>query len=238
MYGKDLSYFGCVTDIGLRLLAEELSMLLFPGSNSVGRYVTKELGKRFAKEGALDDPQDIYYLLPEEIDPRILPKYSAKKLTAARRRERAEFLSREPELYIGDASKVAEVLAIHPMIRSCVAPLPRVRPELEADLYGTVSTPGIVEGEVSVIMSEDDFTKFKPGNILVAVEASSAFMPVFNIASAVITDTGGILSHSAQLGREYGLPVISGCIEATKKLKTGMKVRVDGDVGTVYILEK
>ena len=124
------------------------------------------------------------------------------------------------------------------MIRSCVAPLPRVRPELGADLYGTTSTPGIVEAEVNVIVNEDEFTKFKPGNIIVTIEASSAFMPLFNMASAVITDAGGILSHAALLGREYGLPVVAGCIEATKKLKTGMKVKVDGDVGTVYILEK
>ena len=61
---------------------------------------------------------------------------------------------------------------------------------------------------------------------------------LFNTAKAVVTDVGGILSHAAVMAREYGLPVISGTVEGTKKLKTGMKVRVDGDAGVVYILDK
>ena len=124
------------------------------------------------------------------------------------------------------------------MLRSTIAPNPRVRPELNADLYGTVSTPGIVEGVVSLIETEDDFDKFVPGHILVTIETSSAWTPLFNMAKAVITDVGGVLSHSAIVGREYGLPVISGCVEGTKKLQTGMKIRVDGDEGVVYILDK
>ena len=76
-----------------------------------------------------------------------------------------------------------------------------------------------------MLLSEDDFDKFVPGSILVTIETSSVWTPLFSIAKAVVTDVGGILSHSAILGREYGLPVISGCVEGTKKLKTGMKVR-------------
>jgi len=91
---------------------------------------------------------------------------------------------------------------------------------------------------VNVLLSEEDFDKFEPGSILVTVETSSVWTPLFNVAKAVVTDVGGILSHSAILGREYGLPVISGCVEGTKKLKSGMKVKVDGDMGVVYILEK
>ena len=204
----------------------------------LARYVTKEIGKRFAKAGAIDDPQDLYYLLPEEIEPRIMAKYSAKKLVAARKKEHAEFRKLEPEPFIGAPEKFGEVIANSPLLRGTIAPFPRVRPELKADLYGTVSTPGVVEGVANIIMTENDFDKFVPGSILVTIETSSAWTPLFNIAKAVVTDVGGVLSHAAIIGREYGLPVISGCIEGTKKLKTGMRVKVDGDAGVVYILDK
>ena len=206
--------------------------------NALARRVTKEIGKRFAAQRIIDDPQDVYFLLPEEISARILGRFPAQDLVAKRKVEHARFRREEPDLFIGDITKLGEVIASSPMLRSTQQPHPRVRPELNADLYGTVSTPGQVEGVVKVLRSEEDFDKFEPGDILVTIETSSVWTPLFNIAAAVVTDVGGILSHSAILGREYGLPVISGCVEGTKKLKTGMRVRVDGDAGAVYILEQ
>ncbi|MFH0915407.1 MAG: PEP-utilizing enzyme [bacterium] len=205
--------------------------------NALARRVTKEIGKRFAAQDIIDDPQDVYFLLPEEISVRILGRFPAKDLVAKRKEEHARFRRAEPDLFIGDITKLGEVIASSPMLRSTQQPHPRVRPELKADLYGTVSTPGVVEGVVKVLLSEEDFDKFEPGCILVTIETSSVWTPLFNIAKAIVTDVGGILSHSAILGREYGLPVISGCVEGTKKLKTGMRVKVDGDAGVVYILE-
>jgi phosphohistidine swiveling domain-containing protein len=205
---------------------------------AIARIVTKEIGKRFAERGAIDAPEDVYFLLPEEIQPRIFSCYSAKKIVAERKKQHKAFRSAEPEPFIGDPSTLPEVIGVDPLLRSSVAPNPRVRPELGADLYGTVSTPGVVEGSVNLLMSEDEMHQFVPGSILVTVETSSLWTPLFNMAKAVITDVGGILSHSAIVGREYGLPVISGTVEGTKKLKTGMRVKVDGDAGVVYILDK
>ncbi len=207
-------------------------------SNALARYVTKEIGKRFAKAGIIDDLQDIYYMLPEEIDVRIIAKYSAKKLVEERKKQHAEFRKAQPDDFIGDVTKVVEMIVNSPMARTTIVAPPRVRPELNADLYGAVSTPGVAEGIVSIILTEEDFAKFELGNILVTIETSVAWTPLFSIAKAVVTDRGGILSHAAIVGREYGLPVISGTMEGTKKLKTGMRVKVDGDVGAVYILDK
>jgi phosphoenolpyruvate synthase/pyruvate phosphate dikinase len=66
---------------------------------------------------------------------------------------------------------------------------------------------------------------------------NTAWTPLFSFAKAIVVDVGGVLSHSAVLGREYGIPVLAGCEQATKKLKDGMRVRVDGDLGAVWILE-
>jgi pyruvate,water dikinase len=87
-------------------------------------------------------------------------------------------------------------------------------------------------------MSQTEIPEFKAGEILVTTESASAWTPLFGIAKAVITDMGGYLSHAAIVGREFGLPVIAGTMEATKKIKTGMRLRVDGDLGVVYILDK
>jgi phosphohistidine swiveling domain-containing protein len=195
------------------------------------------LARRVTKENILDHPQDVYFLLPEEISVRILGRFPAQELVAKRKQEHARFRKAEPDLFIGDITKLGEVIGSSPMLRSTQQPHPRVRPELNADLYGTVSTPGVAEGVAKVLRSEEDFDKFEPGDILVTIETSSVWTPLFNVAKAVVTDVGGILSHSAILGREYGLPVISGCVEGTKKLKTGMRVKVDGDAGVVYILD-
>ncbi len=206
--------------------------------NALARKVTKEVAKRFVAQGIIDEPDDIYYMLPDEISFRILGRYPAHELVAIRKKQHAEFRAAEPEMFIGDPTAIPWALASSPMLRATVASLPRVRPELGADLYATVSTPGVAEGEVCVLRDATDFEKFRPGAILVANLTNTAWTPLFSFAKAIVVDVGGVLSHSAVLGREYGIPVLAGCEQATKKLKDGMKVKVDGDLGCVWILEE
>ena len=208
-------------------------------ANALARKVTKEVAKRFVAQGIIDDPDDLYYMLPDEISLRILGRYPAHELVAIRRKQHAEFRAQEPEPpYIGDPTAIPWALASSPLLRSTVASYPRVRPELGADVYATVSTPGVAEGVVAVLHGVEDFDKFPPGAVLVATQAATAWTPIFSIAKAVVVDIGGVLSHSAILGREYGIPVLAGCEQATKKLKDGMRVKVDGDLGAVWILEE
>ena len=205
--------------------------------NALARKVTKEVAKRFVAQCIIDEPDDIYYMLPDEISFRILGRYPAHELVAIRKKQHAQFRSDEPEMFIGDPTAIPWALASSPMLRATVASLPRVRPELGADLYATVSTPGVAEGEVCVLRDATDFEKFRPGAILVANLTNTAWTPLFSFAKAIVVDVGGVLSHSAVLGREYGIPVLAGCEQATKKLKDGMRVKVDGDLGAVWILE-
>ncbi|RLB04645.1 MAG: hypothetical protein DRG83_04405 [Deltaproteobacteria bacterium] len=206
--------------------------------NAIMRHITYEMGRRMARRGVLDEPTDIYYLLPEEITWRFWCGVSGKDLVRARKEIVKEWKKPTEEFVIGDISKLSEMVTRDPVMRWSVVPVPVVQEELRADLYGTCSAPGVVEGEVCVIPSEKEFDRFVPGSILVAPITTSSWTPLFNSAKAVITDGGGALSHAMIVGREYGIPVVSGTNEATKKLKTGMKVKVDGDVGAVWILEK
>ena len=206
--------------------------------NALARKVTKEVAERFVAQGVIDDPDDIYYMLPDEISFRILGRYPAHELVTIRKKQHAEFRAAEPDPYIGDPTAIPWALASSPMLRATVASFPRVRPELGADLYATVSTPGVAEGEVCVLRDATDFDKFRPGAILVANLTTTAWTPLFSFAKAIVVDVGGVLSHSAVLGREYGIPVLAGCEQATKKLKDGMRIKVDGDLGAVWILEE
>ena len=207
-------------------------------SNALGRKVTVEVAKRFVAQGIIDQPDDIYYMFPDEISLRILGRYSAQELVAIRKKQHADFRAHEPAAFIGDPAAIPWALACSPVLQATAVSYPRVRPELNADVYATVSTPGVVEGEVCVLRSVEEFDKFRPGAILVANQAATAWTPIFNVAEAVVVNIGGVLSHTAILGREYGIPVLAGCQNATKKLKDGMKVKVDGNLGAAWILEE
>ena len=87
-------------------------------------------------------------------------------------------------------------------------------------------------------MTERELGTVQPGEILVAPGTSVPWTPIFSIISAVVTDAGGSLAHAGIVAREYRIPAVVGTMEATKKIKTGDRIRVDGDMNAVYILEK
>lgn len=206
--------------------------------NALGRLVTKEIGKRFTEAGLLDDPRDVCFLTPEEIAIRVILRFDAHDTVKTRKQQHEEFRKVEPPPFFGDPEAIPETFAKDPALSLAVVPIPRVRPELKADLYGTTAAPGVAEGIAHVLTSEKQFSEFKAGEILVTMETSAAWTLLFGLAKAIITDVGGAASHAALLGREYGLPVVSGTVEGTKKIKTGMRVKADGDLGVVYILSK
>jgi phosphoenolpyruvate synthase/pyruvate phosphate dikinase len=122
-------------------------------------------------------------------------------------------------------------------LKVVVGSMPQVRPELKADLYGTCGSPGVAEGPARVIMNEDELHLVQEGDILVAVSTSPSWTPVFSMIQGVVVDRGASLSHAAIVGREYGIPVVMNVFEGTAKIKSGQKIKVDANLGTVYILE-
>jgi len=103
---------------------------------------------------------------------------------------------------------------------------------------GSPGSAGKVEGFVRVIENPLDGESLQTGEILVAVQTDIAWTLLFPRAAAVITDVGASLSHAAIVARELGIPAVVGCGNATMRLNTGDKVRVDGSTGVVEILER
>jgi pyruvate,water dikinase len=84
-------------------------------------------------------------------------------------------------------------------------------------------------------MNESQLGDLQPGEILVAPATSAQWTPVFEIIKGLVTDGGGALSHAVIVAREYGIPAVTGCQTATSTIKTGDRVKVDGDLGIVCI---
>ena len=88
-----------------------------------------------------------------------------------------------------------------------------------------------------VVHSLADAAALRPREVLVAETTAPPWTPLFAVAAAVVTDTGGILSHSAVVAREYGIPAVVGARDATRAIPDGALVEVDGDAGTVRVVE-
>jgi len=117
------------------------------------------------------------------------------------------------------------------------APISPAAPNTDGVVKGHPGSAGRVEGVVRRIDSPDEGDQLQPGEILVARTTNVGWTPLFPRAAAVVTDIGGSLSHAAIVARELGIPAVVGCGNATMRLKTGDRVRVDGGQGIVEILE-
>ena len=97
------------------------------------------------------------------------------------------------------------------------------------------SDRGVVTGRARVLRDLADGDQLQSGEVLVCVTTAPPWTPLFAIAGAVVTDTGGVLSHSAICAREYGVPCVVGTQVATRVIPDGATVTVDGAAGIVRV---
>ena len=103
-------------------------------------------------------------------------------------------------------------------------------------LRGLAASRGVYEGVARCISGPTEFDRIVKGDVLVTVSTSEAFNILLPLLGAIVTDSGGLLSHSAIVAREYGIPGVVGTREATERIADGTRVRVDGDAGEVTVL--
>ena len=106
----------------------------------------------------------------------------------------------------------------------------------ENDLVGEAVSPGLIEGRVQVIFDPHQ-AHLEPGAILVCPSTDPGWTPLFLTAGGLVMEIGGLMTHGSIVAREYGLPAVVGVHQATTRLQTGQRVRVDGHHGRVTILE-
>ncbi|HEU5362788.1 MAG TPA: PEP-utilizing enzyme [Gaiellaceae bacterium] len=106
----------------------------------------------------------------------------------------------------------------------------------EALLRGLAASPGVYEGPARLVSGPHDFHRILQGDVLVTTSTSEAFNILLPLLGAIVTDSGGLLSHSAIVAREYGIPGVVGTREGTERIADGARVRVDGGAGEVTVL--
>jgi pyruvate,water dikinase len=111
-------------------------------------------------------------------------------------------------------------------------------PDEPGVLRGNPGSPGVVRGRARVIRSLPEAAELRQGEVLVAETTAPPWTPLFATAAAVVTDTGGILSHSAVVAREYRIPAVVGTGAASATIKNGQELEVDGDRGIVSVLSE
>jgi phosphohistidine swiveling domain-containing protein len=205
------------------------------------------IGRRLAQSRTIDKPDDVFFVNPDEIGRAIVvpEHHDLRFITKRRRAEWEEAKKMSPPPVITDRGSMEEAVGrdLLPtkdaiLVKLIIGELPTVKPELKADLYGLRASKGIAEGTARVVMYYGELEAVKAGEILVCPTTNPAWIPVFSLIKGIVTDGGGLLSHAAIVARDYGIPAVVNTREATTKIKTGQKIRVDANEGAVFILDK
>lgn len=229
-------------------LAEEHGYWIDYRASYQVRRLLLAIGRQLQEAGALSDIDDIFYLHLDELEALLSPSpaqplgqavYSAQ--IAERRAEADRFAHVRPPEFLGTQpsglpSELGHRDPITEMFRKIDGD---VSASVEDDrlIEGTAGSPGMVEGPVCVLYDLAEAGKVRPGDILVADTTAPPWTPLFATVGGLVTNSGGILSHSAVVAREYGIPAVVGAGAATSRLTDGQRVEVDGNRGTVRILD-
>ena len=202
------------------------------------RRLALELGQRLVAVGTLTSPDDVFYLEWAELEEACSARHAGGvrpdlKQRAEQRRELREARKRRHPPGI---IPVGSLWKIGPFDLSVFETQKRNADDAET-LSGFAVSPGKVTGVATVIHSPADFHEMKPDTILVCPTTTPAWTPLFAQARGLVTDIGGILAHGSIIAREYGIPAVLGTGNVTRRIVSGQRITVDGDAGTVTILE-
>jgi phosphohistidine swiveling domain-containing protein len=197
------------------------------------RRMLLALGRRLVAPGSIVKPDDDFWLHHQEIrdwiaDPQSVPRLAAE---VERRKEiwRGQRRATPPQLLPKNA-------AWHRLFDSM---MPAASEEQTgAVIKGMGASGGQVTAAARVLGGPTEFGQMQSGEVLVASITTPAWTSLFAMASGVVTDIGGPLSHSSIVAREYGIPAVLGTAVATRRIHSGERIRVDGDAGTVTLLEQ
>ena len=181
-----------------------------------------ELGHRWATAGLLREPDEIFLLRWEQIEAALEGRSGPEEIRQAIERYlrlRTAYRNFEPPGVIGRGARIA-------------TPEPTGGRRLE----GIPCSSGRASGPVRVVRSLEEARALREGEILVAPYTNPGWTPLFNLTAGLVIEAGGLLSHGAVVAREYGIPTVVGVEGATRLLRTGQVVTVDGTAGAVKVI--
>lgn len=234
---------------------EDYAPMTFSEQLGLIRRVALEMGRRLAESSLIDDADDVFFLEVEEAGAALAarPDATAPDCRALVRRRQAERAWVEahpgPDTY-GESRPLPGLDQLPSEARFVTEALTwlfersghyveSARPQSPSArrVTGISASAGTYSGPARVLMSEADFEKLQPGDVLVCPITSPAWSVLFPNVRALVTDAGSVLSHSAIIAREFAIPAVVATANATSLLRDGQRVTVNGTDGSIEVLE-
>jgi pyruvate,water dikinase len=204
------------------------------------RRMLQEVGRRLVEAGGINERDDVFWLVEDE---------AARAAEALGQQEPVENMSdrvQERKALWRARKRVTPPVSL-PLPPGWLRKMLPAQFGVEADeapedgpalIKGIACSAGRVTAPARVLYGPEDFDQMAPGEVLVAAITTPAWTPLFALAAGIVTDVGGPLSHGSIVAREYGIPAVLGTGVATRRIHSGQTIAVDGDEGTVKILEE
>ena len=195
------------------------------------RVPLRELGRRFVERQVFDEIEDFGLVLNEEMEEVFGPTPEGlTERVRERRSTHSQLAEREPEFVFADSPSDPSSWPKRDDVE--------VEPLAAGDsIQGLPGCPGVSEGVARVVLDSSDPTALGPGDVLVAPSTDPSWTPLFVPAGGVVVDVGAALSHAIIVSRELGIPCVVSATNATRRIRHGARVRVDGNTGVVTVLD-
>lgn len=212
-----------------------------------------ELGEWLLRHGVIDEPTDIWYFKKSELDEAVFDVCLAwgtgaaikaslwKKMVEKRKRMWERLCEYTPPPCLVNSPRQStdpSAVMLWGITEEMLTEWEKAAEEKRDILKGVAASIGIAEGSAIVIHKFSESDKVKSGDILVTPVTAPAWSPVVARCKAVVLDSGGTMCHAAIIAREEGVPSVVGTRYATRWIKTGDIIRVDGNTGIVQILSR
>ena len=204
-------------------------------------------GRRLTGRGRLHDPEHFVFADIDEMCAMLqgAPTPTAEDL-ATRHAYHRTYTAKDAPMHLGDSpAPMPDPSALPPPMARLMAAVGTAMGEMfavseeahdEAVIRGLGASSGVRDGVARRVAGAADFDRIQRGDVLLTEATTEAFNILLPLLSAIVTDSGGALSHAAIVSREYGIPGVVGTRDATARIADGTLVRVDGDAGTVTVI--
>ncbi len=236
--GDALEQMRAANEVNLRMapLTPDHHFYIDQGANAHVRLVLMGIGRKLVARGSLDEPDDVMFLLYNELRALIGdPDMEARPIIKQRQAEREKAYTFKPRAWVGTATQSQ---LDFPYLVNWGFPEKFQRKEgIAGQVKGIGGSPGVVEGVARVVLHEEQFDTVQAGDILVCHMTNPAWVVLFTKIAGLVTNAGGLTAHPAVLSREFGIPAVVGTQDGTQRINDGDRVRVNGTTGLVDILE-
>jgi rifampicin phosphotransferase len=215
-------------------------------ASGIARRAVLAAGRRLAARGQIDEPG---HLIDAGVDEMRALLTGSDGPSAAELRERTTYRTthsaKDAPATLGSPPPPPDMSGLPPavgrLMRATGIALEAVFGSSQAEheeqlLRGLAASKGVYEGPARLVTGPSEFDRIVKGDVLVTMSTTEAFNILLPLLGAIVTDSGGLLSHSAIVAREYGIPGVVGTREATERIADGVRVRVDGDKGEVTVI--